>query len=569
MVAEKLGNLVYVNSQRSFFGFLIAGVIAVLLIVITGFYWFFAKSPVKLSTPNSQPGAAMFVSKVSPVMVSLLVNPESLQSLDKQGEISQLKNRLLAKTNINFADDIKPWLSNEITLAVISEDIDRDAENGIQPGYLMALATDNPDKSREFVELLFSKRTLAGTNLEVEQYKGVKLLYDELELTKSKKIANPKSKIQNSLAGAVVDNFVLFANDIKVLKEVINNIQAPNLNLSSLPEYQKAIQELSKNAVGIAFLNLPSVSKWQGLELRESTYNHQILSLVLKSSGLLAETTFFTNENVTPVSMALSKPVGALKYIPETASLAIAGTNLSNLPHSNLAKLWQQATATIYGSSEVAISRWLPPLVRLQNNWGINLSEDIFSWVTGEYALAILPKTEKNPTADWVFVVEKSPQLEQGINKLNGIAINKGFNVSAINLKQQQITAWTDLKATANQENINIEAKIRGAHTSIDNFEIFTSDLGIMDKILNHQEQPLIENSNFQDSIANIAQPNQGYVYIDWKKSQNFLETQQPLIKLVELVGKPLFDHLRSLTLSNYSQEPGTLKGGVFVQLEN
>nr|WP_199306604.1 DUF3352 domain-containing protein [Anabaena sphaerica] len=544
---------------------MVAGVIALLLIAIAGFYWFFAKSPANLSTPNSQPGAAIFVSKLSPVMVSLLVNPEGLQSLEQQGEISKLKNSLLAKTNIDFQDDIKPWLSNEITLAVTSQDIDRDPENGLQPGYLMALATDNPAKSREFVELLFSKRTLAGANLEVEQYKGVKLLYDNHETVTPIKIQNPKSKIQNSLAGAVVENFVLFANDIKVLREAINNVQAPNLNLSSSSQYQKAIKELPKNAVAVAFFNLPTVAQWQGLELAESTYNSQILSLVLNPQGLQAESTFLTASKVAPVSMPLSKPVGALQYIPESAGLAIAGANLSNLADSDLAKLWRQGTATIYGSSQEAISRWVQPLVDVQKRWGLNFSEDIFSLVVGEYALAILPN-QANINPNWVFVVEKSPPLEQGIAKLDRIATNSGFNVTSLTLNNQKIAAWTELTATQKEASVNVEAKVRGAHTSVDNYEIFTSDLGMMEKILN-QQQPLIENSNFQDNIATMPLPNQGYIYIDWQKSRDFLELQQPLLKFVEVLGKPLFDNLRSLTVSSYSTDPGTLKGGVFFQL--
>ncbi|MEA5575750.1 DUF3352 domain-containing protein [Anabaena sp. UHCC 0451] len=556
------------NNQRSFFSFLVAGVIALLLIITAGFYWFFGKSPVNFSISSSQPGAAIFVSNVSPVMVSLLVNPESLQSLEPHGEISQLKNSLLAKTNIDFKDDIQAWLSNEITLAVTSQDIDHDPENGLQPGYLMALATDKPAKSREFVELLFSKRALAGANLEVEQYKGVKLLYDNHEIVTPTKIQNPKSKIQNSLAGAVVDDFVLFANDIKVLREAINNVQAPNLNLSSSSEYQKAIPELPKNAVAVAFFNLPTVAQWQGLELAEPTYNSQILSLVLNPQGLLAESTFLTASKIAPVSTPLSKPVGALQYIPESVGLAIAGANLSNLPNSDLAKLWQQGTATIYGSSEAAIFRWLQPLIDVQKRWNLNFSEDIFRWVIGEYALAILPN-QADIKPHWVFVVEKSPQLEQGIAKLDQIAVNSGFNVSAVTLNNHKITAWTELKATSDPVDVNVEAKVRGAHTTIDNYEIFTSELGMMEKILTHQEHPLIENSNFQDSIAMIPQPNQGYVYIDWKKSQGFLERQQPLLKFVELLGKPLFDNLRSLTVSSYSTEPGTLKGGVFFQMEH
>ncbi|MGM3305348.1 DUF3352 domain-containing protein [Anabaena sp. WFMT] len=551
------------NSQRSFYGFLVAGVIVLLLIGIAGFYWFFGKSPFNLSVPKSEPGAAIFVSKMSPVMVSLLINPDRLQAIEQKGDISKLKNSLLAKSNIDFQDDIKPWLSNEITLAVTSEDIDRDPENGLQPGYLMALSTEKPEKSREFVELLFSKRALAGANLAVEQYKGVKLLSDTPE------VITPE-KIQNRLAGAVVDNFVLFANDAKVLREAINNVQAPQLNLSDSPEYQKAVQELPKDAVAVAFLNLPIVAKWQGWELVESIYDSQIVSLVLNPQGLLAESTFLATTKVAPPSLLLSKPVGALHYIPESAGLAVGGVNLSNLGASDLAKLWKQGTATIYGSEEQAISRWVKPLVDFQKRWNLNLSKDIFSWVTGEYAIASL--TEDNPLlanqANWMFVVEKTPQLETGIARLDNIAINNGFNVSSLILNKQKVSAWTELTATTEDKTaVNVEAKIGGVHTNIDNYEIFTSDLATMEKILTHQENSLVDDRNFQNSIATFPQSNQGYIYIDWKKSKNILESQLPILKFVEVLGKPLFDNLRSLTVSSYGSQPGTLKGGVFLQL--
>jgi hypothetical protein len=201
-----------VNSQRSFIGFIVAGAIA-LLIAIAGFYWFFAKSPANLIASTSQPGAAIFVSKLSPAMVSLLANPDRLQALDREEELSKLKTSLFAKSGIDYKEDVQPWLGNEITLAIATLDIDRDPENGQQPGYLLALATKQPEKSREFVELLFSKRALSGATLAVEEYKGIKLISDNSQPEK------------DSLSGAVVgEGFVLFANNPKVLKDAINNV---------------------------------------------------------------------------------------------------------------------------------------------------------------------------------------------------------------------------------------------------------------------------------------------------------------------------------------------------------
>ncbi|HLO85155.1 MAG TPA: DUF3352 domain-containing protein [Nostocaceae cyanobacterium] len=545
------------TTQRSLSGFIIAGAIALVVVAIAGYNWFFAKSPVNLAA-TSQSSAAVFVSKLAPVTVSLLVNPDRLASFDSSGELSKLKNSLLAKSGLDYKQDIQPWLKDEITLAVTTLDIDRDPENGKQPGYLMALATDKPPKSQEFLQLLFSKRVLAGANLATEEYQGAKLIYDS---------SLPES---DSLAGAVVDNFVLFANNPKVLRDAINNVQAPDLNLLSSPEYQKATQQLPKGSIATAFLNLPLVAQWQGLNLPEPTYDSESVALTLNSQGIFAETNFLTDLEVEPTSPSLSKPVGALQYIPASAGLVISGSHLDNLGKGGLGKLWTQAKTAISGSGTDIIARLVQPLTDVESKQGINLEQDIFSWVQGEYAVALVPREGKT-SPEWVFVTEKLETVPEGIARLDAIASSGGLSSNTITLDKQKVAAWTELTTaktdSTNKPSFTVEAKVKGVHTTLGNYEIFTSDLATMYEVVSNKEKSVISDRNFQDSIAAIPQPNQGYIYVDWTKSQNLVEQQIPILKLIEVVGKPLFENLRSLTFSSYGDEAGTLKGGVFLQL--
>jgi len=59
----------------------------------------------------------------------------------------------------------------------------------------------------------------------------------------------------------VGDRFVLFAYP-KVLRDAINNVQAPELNLTS-SSHQQALTRLPQNRISVTFLNLPSVAVWQ------------------------------------------------------------------------------------------------------------------------------------------------------------------------------------------------------------------------------------------------------------------------------------------------------------------
>jgi len=82
----------------------------------------------------------MFVPKQAPVMVSMLANPDRLESFRQVVALpenvtpgtKQLKTNLLANTGLDYRRDIQPWLGDD-TLAVTTIDIDRDEQNG-NPG---------------------------------------------------------------------------------------------------------------------------------------------------------------------------------------------------------------------------------------------------------------------------------------------------------------------------------------------------------------------------------------------------------------------------------------------------
>jgi hypothetical protein len=49
--------------------------------------------------------------------------------------------------------------------------------------------------------------------------------------------------------------------------------------------------------------------------------------------------------------------------------------------------------------------------------------------------------------------------------------------------------------------------------------------------------------------------------------SREILERQLPLLKLLEVAGKPFFDKARSLTASSYGDRTDLLQGSIFFRL--
>lgn len=558
-------------NQRSFFA-AIAAAIIFLLTSIGGC----TNNNLLTSGSQKTPEAAIFVSKQAPLMVSMLVNPENLDKLAQvlaspqerrktRSELERLKTSILANTSLDYDRDVKPWVGDEITVAVTTLDIDSDAKNGQQPGYLMAVATKDAQKSREFLELLFTKRAIAGTELAIEQYNGVKLIGENPRPQLGK--ATSKTE-KTALSGAVVgDSFVLFANHPQVLKAAITNVQAPELNLSSSSKYQQALTQLPAQKIGLAFLNYPSLSGWKELEPPPQTYESQIVALELNRQGIFAETTLVAapEKEILPPPPAIPQSVKALQYLPANVGLAIVGSDLSKLEHSNLQQLWQQVSPALSVASLVG-----QPLTEIQQRWGLNLQSDVFSWVQGEYALGMLPNN------DWIFVVEKTPTAEQGIDKLDAIASNKGLNITPLPLNEQKTLAWTQLTTypsdpkNPDKAAITLKAKVQGLHATVDNYEIFATSIAAMEQAIKaNKNDALVNDAKFKASIAAIPQPNEGYVYIDWLANQQMLERKLPIIKLLEIAGKPFFSNLRSLTISSYDNQENLLKGGIFFKLNS
>ncbi len=531
--------------RRSFFLTLALGVILLLSLSGLSIYWILAQSPLNLLQGGvmAEPVAAVLVPRQAPVMISLLVSPEHLETFSQliaspanrrrsQVEIEDLETSILAKTGLNYEQEIQPWLGDEITLAVTTLDLDRNAENGTQPGYLLAVKTKDEELAKEFLGQSYSKQAIAvNTDLVFEQYKGINIISQTGNVGLG--------------ASAVVGDFVLFANEPKVLRDAINNIQTGE-NLKNAPYYQDALRTIEEPRIGIVYANIPTLSAWLArTNVPENPEVSQMLTvaLSLKSSGLVAQNALIgvAGTNQAPI---LNQPVGALDYIPEDSIITAASTNL--------AQFWTQVEDGLAENSPLQqLSKQL--VSRLEKPLGLDLPADIFSWVQGEYSLALIPH-EDGKQPDWLFVVEKTPGVAEAIARLDELAQQQGYSVGNLPLFETTVTAWTKL-ATATAKSpknlARLTAQVRGVHTTQGKYEILATSVEAIAQALTAKDNSLVNSDKFQRAIAAIPTNNDGYFYIDWRQSEPLINEKLPILRVLELAGQPLFKNLRSLTISS------------------
>ncbi|BAQ65604.1 DUF3352 domain-containing protein [Geminocystis sp. NIES-3709] len=509
---------------------------------------------------KNNPQSIVFIPKRSPLMVSLLVNPDKLgvmanllPSNDEQKRvlksIKQLRTKLLIQAQVDSSEDLQTWLGEEITLAVTSLDYDHDRDNGIKPGYLLVVKNKSSELAREFLQTYYGKQAVSNNaQLILDEYKGVKLVYQ--------KPLTPDVNIKQ-IAAAVVGDFVLFANDIQVLKESINNSQAVDLNLAHDLAYQKAIESLPKEKVSIAYLNLPSTSAWITNQGEVTTsYDNQSLtvSLSLNPQGLVTHTALsgITEEkNQTP---KLTTPPQTLAYIPDDSIFSVAGFDLQGF--------WQEIIAELDNNNP------LPQLLYqgihpLEESLNVNFAEDIFPQVTGEYGLS-LSINEKTKQLDWLFINQNSLT---DTYKLDNLAKERGLSVGTLPLNNNTITAWTKLITTSDNNFSRLEAEVKGVHTKKESYEILTNSVNVLNGILTNPTSNLLESPQFRSSIKALPTENDGYLYLQWQPLKPYLVQKFPIVKIAELGFKPLFDNLQSLTIVSEGVESGVRKGTIFFNL--
>lgn len=537
-------------------------IVALFFVIFVSFWLFKGKTSAYLAKGGvkANPQATIFIDKRSPLMVSLLINPEKLNSISQLlptnreqkrvlTAVKQLKQNLLNQVQVDSTEDIKSWLGNEITFAVTSLDLDHNVENGVKPGYLLVVKNKDAQQAREFLQTYYAQQAVSqSAELIFEQYKGVNLVYQR------PLVANSKIK---QVAAAVIGDFVLFANDLPVLKEAINNAQAVDLNLAHDAAYRKAIATINQPKVSLAYLNLPSTSAWIGNqpEIGDTLIEQTLtISLALNPQGLITRTALFGvagEENQPP---SLSTPPTSLQYIPDDSIFAAVGTNLD--------QFWQQITSLPENSPlRQIIYQAVNPV---ESKLELNFAEDIFAQITGEYALS-LTEDEITEELDWLFVNQKQEQ-SLGEN-LDNLAQNRGLSVGNLPIQDTTMTAWTKLVTTSENNFSRLTAQVKGVHTEINSYELLTNSVDLLSDTLSNQSSSLAENSQFQATIKALPTENDGYLYLDWQKSEPYIIRQFPVIKVAELAFKPLFDNLQTLTITSEGAENGIRRATIFWNL--
>jgi hypothetical protein len=549
---------------RTFYRLLATVTLSLVLIGLVGFAVVFAQSPLRLlqGSSNPQPEAAVFVPRQSPILLSLLTQPDNLidfwrvtaPATERQRLATRwgkLQAQLLGQLGLDYKRDIRPWLGEEVSFAVTTPDLDREPKNGLQPSYLLALASRDGTAAREFLQRFWQRQASVGTGLIFEQYKGAQLIAGQTTL-----LGRPQTELASAVVG---DRFLLFANSLKGLREAINNAQVPELNLSQSPDYRQALDRLPARRLSTVFSDVDTLKDWlqnQGILAamgqgdRPLLVDHLYGSLALSRAGIETSWTMQGDPAVfSSHSPSAGQANGALRWLPARSLLAVASHDLN--------QFWSQANQRLqaYPTLTAGLQALLTPFATP------DLPQRVFRWMDGDYALAQLPQ------AGWLLAVERTPAAITGIAQLDDLAQRQGFSPTPLDLEGKTITAWAQLRSQRSRGGqLDLRAVAQGCHVALGDYELIASSVDGLTQVL-RGDLTLPQSDRFRLATQNLPSPKDGIFYASWPPFQALLEQQFPALRLLSGLGRPLLEHLQALGLSSQGGEAGLWQGTVTLVL--
>ncbi len=495
---------------------------------------------------KAQPLTAQVLPKRSPLLVSLLVNPDRLSRLAQlstppsdrrklRQELDNLKQQLQRDWLLNYEQDLQPWLGEELSYGVTDLDLDHQPDNGLQTGHLLGLIAKDPQKAKLTLNNFWQRLAVNGSVLGFEQYRGESIV--------STVETGANETGTKAIAAVMLDKFVLFADDLMVLRQAIDNWKSPNLSLASLDNYRDRLQQIedSQNGshkIGVVYANLPK-------EITNQFPVDLLASFAVAKAGdqigLQIHSQFNTNADA---EQSINKNLGnspkqsALNLassIPSDSSF-ILGKNLSQTIQDLESFLISKSGSTGTVDSQNVLTQTIAKLLAIKP---ASLSSQTLAWAANDYAIALIPNA--SGTNDWLIVAANDAAKSADSIKLDALQsldqmVSDQLTVGKVAIQSQPVTVWTKLKAIAGTQDQKTNADLAGtlvvAHAQTDKYIYFSNSLMTLDRALHlNKKQAITSDRHFQNLLKKLPQDAATYGYID--KVNNLLPLGNPLVQQI------------------------------------
>jgi hypothetical protein len=471
--------------------------------------------------------------------------------------LAQLRDRFLSANGYNYQQDIQPWVGKEVTIALLPPQVNSPATNSSpnssatavgQQSLVIVLPIENQAAAQQ---LLAQPKPL-------KQGKWIERNYKGLEIKETQGLVT-----QNYSATVLDRRFLVVTDNPKATEKAIDTYKGTTASLVQTAGYTKALGEIATNQrFAQLYINVPVAARVAATN-PASSFSPQGLAQLQNNQGL-ATTMDLEPQGIRMKSISWLKPNSKRVLVVENK----AGKMPSRLPSEtvmmlsggNLQRLWQDYAQGVESNPLAPIrpQEWRDGVKSIT---GLNLEQDVLSWMGGEFALSVIPAApqagaSKDFALALVFMVQTNNrnQAEQSLQQLDRVMQSRyQFQVKETKVKDRSVVNWIAPFGT-----------VTATRGWLDEDVAFLA-LGapVAERILPQPGTTLASSEQFQQTVPSQLNPTNGQFFLNVEPAVKSL----PLPQFFS-AQQMLFDATRSIGVTSAVSDERSMRYDIFVALK-
>ena len=497
--------------------------------------------------------AAAYAPAQSPIFMAMdidltqVVNAQRIfgiyqKNTQAQSSMTDFKTQFKTSTGCDFDTDIASWWGPDAAL-FFTDNANLSASTATsssatelrtvtpRPNMVIAVATRDVAKSQTAIQKCRTSTSQAPST--EETYKGNKITnYD-------------------SVSVAVVGKYLLLATTPTAMHAAIDASRGDVKSLSQDANYTKAVAGLMPSRVATVYVQIaPLVAAMQqtstGIQPQTlaqfDAYQYAAASLSFETNGIRMDAIgAFDPTKLPDCTKQLLQQAG----VPNQSLKAAPADSIAFISGNNIKGVWDCTLAQLDPTSQKQMQ---DSFTSLNNQMGIDLSADVLSWLTGEYALVITnakPISSGLPGVGMYALIEAKDQnlVNTKMTKIAG-AIGK----QGLAFKDQTIKGVAMKTVTLGASNDPTAPAI--GYGMLGNFLVIGGPTDALNAAVDASKNPLASDSTFQAVQKVLPAKNNGYFYsnmsgidklisgaLSGTQLTNYQQDMQPWLKPIKAVG--------------------------------
>ncbi|MGD1857262.1 MAG: DUF3352 domain-containing protein [Leptolyngbyaceae cyanobacterium] len=457
-----------------------------------------------------------------------LGSPESQKLLDRW--LVTWRDRIISANGYRFRTDIEPWIGDQVTIAFLPK-------------------ASGQEESMELVMVAPIAEPLKAQDLLSEPQDGISWVgrnYKDVAIQSV--TATSGETYETTVLGS---QWLVVASGPQGVEAIIDNSLDASTSMASNEAYRRAFRHIDlSSAPAQIYINAPTAANALSGKDTLPGINGVVAAADLLPNGLTIDAVTWLGPEDQPVYRDLKNSRSTMSQrLPESTVLMVST--------SSIGPVWQAL------SEAEQLNAILPVSVNslskgLKTQTGLDLNNDILPWLSGEFAMGLLPPSDASPlpTGELALVAEVTDREAAMATwmQLNEVLTSRfRFEVETKEVNSQPVNQL-----------VSFYGGISMGYGWLDNdVTFFGMGSEVLDAITPRPNPSFRSNRAFQTLLDRSPQDSSGYFFVDVAR----LGELQGTLPFPPLPEGALFSAIKSIGVTTHVQDERSLSYKIFVEL--